>query len=137
MPSKRKIIEFHALLRELQLTENKADMLASFGVMSTKKLSEAEMDTLLERLRAQKPAPKEPSPALRRARSQVLKLLNEMDIYGWPRINAYLEDARIFGKRLNQTTDVDETKALVRKLRKMKRDRDKAVQAENYIATNS
>jgi hypothetical protein len=131
------IIEFHCLLRQTKQAENKGVMVASFGKESTKDLTTDELDTLITRLRDLIPATEDTPKPLRRARSTVLKLLEEMDVVGWKSVNAYLEDKRIFGKRLNATTDLDETKALARKLRVIKRQRDEKVQHENYLSTNN
>jgi hypothetical protein len=131
------IIEFHALLRQTGQTENKAVMVGSFGKESTRDLSTKQLEVLVGKLRELVPGDGHVTKALRKQRSIVLGLLQDMGIIGWDRVNPYLEDKRIFGKRLGSCFDIDETKALVRKLRTIARREEKKAQEENYLAKNN
>ena len=141
MPTKDRIISFHAALRAAQLTENKGDMLASYGVSSTKQLSNEQIDALIAKINEHTPPPKESTKAVRKARYVVLCLLTDMGVMkhsrDWDSVNAYLCQPQVFGRRLNQTEDVDELKQLQRKLRVLLKKRKEKIDLEDYHATNN
>ena len=141
MPNYKLIKRFHAALRAAQLTESKYDMLAAYGVESTKDLTDDQLEELIHKVNAHVKGPKEAPREVRQLRHQVLNLLTDLEVMkypnDWDSVNDFLEQPRIFGKRLNQSTDTAELKALVRKLRSMKRKRDTQLDEERYLTTNN
>lgn len=141
MLDKNRIRRFHAALSGAKMMNYKADMLAAYGVESSKDLSAEQADELIERLNGMVTIKrKEAPPQVRRMRSTVLTLINALGIYAtnndWERVNKFLMNPRIAGKLLYEMNH-EELKALARKLRAMKRKRDKEVQEENYQAANN
>jgi len=105
MNTQAKIRQFHAILAKKGLMDLKADILAGYGVESTKDLKEMQLDELINRLQTV-----QVSQELRDARSLVLNLLTKLDITGskedgWKRVNEYLLQPRIAGKMLYELTE--------------------------------
>jgi hypothetical protein len=118
----------------------KADLLSGYGVESTKDLTDEQAEELITRLNEMQTNRKEAPPQVRRARSVVLTLLTAMGIYGdnsdWSRVNRYLMDKRIAGKLMYEM-DLEELRALARKLRVIHRDQQKKIEQDDYLATNN
>jgi hypothetical protein len=105
MDTQAKIRQFHAILAKKGLMDLKVDLLASYGVESTKQLKESELDELINKLQSV-----QVSKELREARSLVLTLLNKLEISGnkidgWNAVNDYLLQPRISGKKLYDMTE--------------------------------
>lgn len=141
MPKYSLIKRFHAALIAAQLADSKYDMLASYGVESTKDLTDEQLLELIDKVNGHKPGPPEAPKPVRKLRHQVLNLLTDLEVMkypnDWDSVNAFLEQPRILGKRLNQTTDIAELKSLVAKLRSIKRKRDTKLDEERYLTTNN
>lgn len=120
--SQRNILyrKLHAMLSELGIAQSKRDLLSSYGVDSTRHLSDSELMHIVERVESMKLRKLNPDTRLRQLRSQVLTLLNHMNIYAtnndWNNVNAFLLDKRIAGKLLYELT-VNELEKLIPKLR--------------------
>jgi len=141
MLDKRRIIQLHAALNAAQALPFKADMLAAYGVESSKELTAAQADELIGRLNdMQEERKKEAPKATRKLRSQVLTLINQLGIYAdngdWSKVNQFLLKPKIAGKLLYEM-DKAELEALKRKLHAMVRKREKQIQEENFKATNN
>jgi len=141
MASKDRITAFHSALHAANAREYKADMLAGYGVESTKDLTNDQLDELIERLNdMQRKRKGEVPKAVRRQRSVILTILNKMGIYAdngdWSRVNAFLMQPRIAGKLLYEMNS-DELLALARKLRVIQRKQDENRQQEDYQARNN
>ena len=112
----KKIQQFHAILNKKGLMDMKSDIIAQYGVESTKELTLQQLNTLIDRLNGSEvPAP------VRKARSSVLHQLSKLGVTGsaedgFDRVNGYLCHPRIAGKTLYAMT-LDELKACTRKLR--------------------
>ncbi len=113
---KAKIKQFNAILATRGLMDLKRDIVAQYGVKSTKDLTESQLDEQIAILnQTDTPA------AIRAARSSVLHQLGKLGITGskedgWGRVNNYLLQPRIAGKTLYQM-DKKELEACARKLR--------------------
>ncbi|MBE9469006.1 MAG: hypothetical protein IMY72_11905 [Bacteroidetes bacterium] len=120
MTIKEKRVEVHKLLYRLGALQNKADVLASYGVKSTTELSNEEIDHLIYRLKLGLFNRRESPTDLRRWRSNALVYLNKIGIYAtnndWSDVNSFMLDNRICGKLLFELS-VEELKALCKKLR--------------------
>lgn len=119
----------------------KADMLGAYGVESSKDLTDEQADELTQRLNDMQLSRKKDTPRpIRSARSTALTLINSLGIYAtngdWSRVNQFLLQPRIAGKLLYEM-DLDELKALNRKLRSMIKKRQEQVQQEDYLASNN
>lgn len=141
MLDKARIRRLHAALNAANALDYKADMLAHYGVESSKQLSAEQADELIDSLNAQAKQKKSDAPQpVRRARSTVLTLLNSLGIYAdngdWGRVNAYLMQPRISGKLLYDH-DLEELKALARKLRVILKKQKALKEEENYQAANN
>jgi hypothetical protein len=140
MLDKDRIKRFHAALAGAKLMDYKADMLAAYGVESSKELSPRQADELIRRLNAMQSSRTKTPDNIRRARSVVLTLLNRLGIYAdngdWSTVNRFLLNPRIAGKMLYELNE-EELKALSRKLRAMIKKREDRIQEENYQAANN
>lgn len=140
MPTRDHIRRFHAALSGAKMKAYKADLLSGYGVESTKDLTDEQAEELITRLNEMQTNRKEAPPQVRRARSVVLTLLTAMGIYGdnsdWSRVNRYLMDKRIAGKLMYEM-DLEELRALARKLRVIHRDQQKKIEQDDYLATNN
>lgn len=141
MPDKTRLKRLHAALNAAGLMPNKPEMLASYGVDSSKDLTNEQADELTSRVNDFNSSKKKDTPRpIRRAQSTVLTLLNGLGIYAdngdWGRVNAYLLQPRIAGKLLYEM-NLDELKQLANKLRAIQR-KQKAEQEElDYLAANN
>ncbi len=141
-PSAQHIRRFYGLLRAAGLDHQKENMLAGYDAQSVKDLTLAQLLELCEALAKEADKKKEAkaSPEVRRWRSVCLDLLTTMGIYrdktSWPDVNKYLQQPRIAGKAMYDM-DVDELKALSRKLRLIAAKARKNAQTDNFLATNN
>lgn len=129
MLDNRRIRRFHAALSAAKLQAQKANLLAGYGVESSKDLTAAQADELTARLTEIAKTKKKDSPQpLRRQRSIVMTVMNELGIYAtagdWTRVNEFLLQPRIAGKLLYEMNE-EELKALQKKLRAMVNKRKK------------
>lgn len=110
-----KVKRLRAIWIKLGIDQHRESMLEPFGVSSTADLSVAQLDELIARYSDRKEEPR----AIRSLRSDILTLLNKLDIYkdnqDWAEVNNYLLQPRISGKLLFEHTE-PELKALRRKL---------------------
>lgn len=141
MLDKGRIKRLHAALAAAKMMEFKADMLSAYGVQSSKNLTITQADELIERLNTMQPQrTKEAPQPVRRARSTALTLINSLGIYAtngdWDKVNRFLLDPRIAGKLMYEM-DLEELKALSRKLRVMVKKRQAKQAEENFQATNN
>ncbi|MEO0627785.1 MAG: hypothetical protein AAFY91_12405 [Bacteroidota bacterium] len=140
MPTKDRIIRFHAALSGAKMMNYKADMLSAYGVESTKDLTNRQADELIDRLNKMQSNRKDAPPQVRRWWSVVLDLLTKLEVYSdnrdWSSVNRYLLDPRIAGKLLYEH-NLEELKALSKKLRKILKQREEATENEAYLATNN
>lgn len=140
----RLIVKFHILLKELKLEHEKDAMLSGYGVSSSKDLSAAELEALIQSLETLKEKYKEKtSPAVRRLRSQVLNNLANIGIVNegnaqnyWSRVNKYLSQPRIAGKLLYEMNEA-ELEACRRKLFAVAKEVKRREQDEKYWATHN
>ena len=130
----------HAILSNLGLKDSKADILAGYGVESSKDLSHAQMEELIASLKKMQKAKEEPSKATRQKRSAVLDLLTKLGIYkdnnDWQQVNKYLLDKRIAGKLMYDMTD-KELDALIRKLTAIHKKQEDQINAEKIWAVSN
>ena len=141
MSKTKKIARFHVLLSNLNLRAQKLSILYGFGVDSTKELTEEQLDQAIDRLvEIERGKTKEKPADIRKLRSQVLNHLTKLRIYqddgDWDRVNSFLMKPRIAGKLLYEM-NIDELKALTRKLYAMRRKIDEKKQENDYKATNN
>lgn len=112
--------KLYAVLNELGITHSKRDILASYGVDSTRHLSDTELIDVVDRVQNMKLQKLSADSRLRELRSQALTILNQMGIYAtnndWSQVNTFLMDNRIAGKLLYELT-VNELEKLMPKLR--------------------
>jgi hypothetical protein len=98
----------------------KADVLSPYGVERIRDLTEEQLDDLIARLNNMATNRKQAPEAVRKLRSTVLALLDDLGIKArdgqWQRVNQYLLLPRIAGKLLYEM-DQEELKACARKLR--------------------
>jgi len=104
MDTQAKIRQFHAILAKKGLLDLKHDIIAEYGVKSSKDLTEMQLDELINKLQTVSVTQE-----LRDARSKVLNLLNKLGITGskqdgWEKVNNYLLQPRISGKKLYEMT---------------------------------
>ena len=122
MDIKQKRRVAHALMHKIGALPNKQEVLAAYGVESTKDLSNQQIDDLIERLKQAVSKRYATSSDVRKWRSNVLLMLNKCGVYAdnndWTRVNKFLLDKRVAGKMLYEL-NVDEMKALYRKLVKI------------------
>jgi len=98
----------------------KADVLAPYGVERIRDLTEEQLDDLIVRLNNMADNRRQAPEALRKLRSTVLALLDDLGIKAregeWQRVNAYLMLPRIAGKLLYEMNET-ELKTCAKKLR--------------------
>ncbi len=139
--NKHKIRIFHAILARTGLMDYKKDMLAPYGVESTKELTERELDELISNLQRHEDERKQETDAqLRKLRSQVLNILQRMGIYktneDWRHVNNYLKQPRIAGKLLYEMS-IDELRSLIKKLRSIERKEAEKAEREKQLAQSN
>ena len=98
----------------------KADVLSPYGVERIRDLNEEQLDDLIQRLNNMTANRRQAPEAMRKLRSTVLALLDDLGIKArdgdWQRVNQYLLLPRIAGKLLYEINE-DELKATAKKLR--------------------
>lgn len=134
------IRRFHALLGQLRMRQHKADILAGYGVESTKDLTEAQLLELVTGLERQRDHRQDAPLEIRRRRAKILDLLTQMGIYkdarSWKRVNEFLLQPRIAGKLLFDM-DADELDALRKKLFVIHRKQEEERQKDQYWASQN
>lgn len=135
-----KIRRFHALLAKTGKMAAKQDILAGYGVSSTKDLMAEDLDELIKVLQnAESQKPDTPR-HIRRRRSIVLDLLSKIGIYNdnrdWEKVNNFLLQPRIAGKLLYHMNE-DELKALCRKLHSILKKKIEKQEHEEFFAKNN
>lgn len=135
-----RIRRFHALLAKTGRMSAKADMLAGYGVTSTKDLYAEELDELIAYLEKIEVEKKEPPKHIRKLRSTVLDVLAKMGVYSdsgdWQQVNNFLSQPRIAGKLLYEMNE-EEMKFLVRKLHAILKKKIEKQQREEFFAKNN
>jgi hypothetical protein len=126
MEKSQLIQQFHAILSAKGIMDMKSEIVGSYGVKSTKDLSEIQLTEIISNLNNQQ------NQLIIKKRSEVLDLLGVLDVrgsklIGWDYVNNYLLQPRISGKKLYEMS-VDELKDCAKRLRMIisKRDADKA-----------
>lgn len=118
--NKRLLSRFHVLLQQSGNTAHKADILAGYGVESSKDLDAEQLAELCDALATQVADKKKPPEALRKARSVVLALLQDLGVTArngnWDGVNRYLSLPQIAGKVLYDMSE-QELKECAKKLR--------------------
>ena len=105
-PHSRKVRILRAIWIKMGIDQYRADILSAYGVVSTRDLSELQLDELIAKYSAEynRPANDE----IRALRSDVLSLLQKIGVYAtnndWSAVNQYLLSNRIAGKLLFQLT---------------------------------
>ena len=140
LTNKRKLLG--QLLVERGLMNHKLDVLSPYGVEQIRDLSADQLDELidgLKRVERKKPA-KEVPVEVRKARSTVLNLLDDIGIKGkgkdWSAVNNYLLQPRISGKVLYEMS-LEELKTCAVKLRAVIRWKADKIEQENKQALNN
>ena len=130
------------LLVERGLMSHKLDVLSPYGVERIRDLNADQLDELidgLKRVERKKPAKEVPA-EVRKARSTVLNLLDDMGIKGkgkdWSAVNNYLLQPRIAGKMLYEMS-LEELKTCAVKLRAVIRWKADKIEQENKQALNN
>jgi hypothetical protein len=139
MPSKDNIRRFHAALSGAGMMKQKAVILESYGVESTKDLTDEQCAEAIERLNEMKANRYEgASAAIRAKRAIILNLATQLGKYDphervsglrWQSLNRFLQNKRIAGKLLYELSGPELDK-LARKLRAMLAKHDVIVDAE-------
>jgi hypothetical protein len=127
MSKKSKIIVFHTLLYRTYMMAFKKDMLKSYGVKSTKDLTEYQLDELIVTLQDLEKSKRKPETEETKAwRHKVLRVIAQCGIntQDWNEVNAFVCQPRIAGKHLYKCT-IDELKTLHRKLHNVAKEKEK------------
>lgn len=129
--------KFHALLRELKLSDQKEAILEGYGYESTRDLPLDLLEDAINRLVTLRDGTKSDT---RKLRSSVLCLLQSLGIYenknSWARVNEYLLQPRIAGKLLYQMTDQELIDLRV-KLNSILSKQEKTINQERKLAINN
>lgn len=128
-----KIKWFHVLLYRTHMMRNKPDMLAAYGVESSKHLTDDALDELIAYLVDLEGKKKENTAIeLRTWRHKVLRMVAAcgIDTQDWNKVNAFVCQPRIAGKHLYECK-IDELKSLHRKLHNVAE--QKAIQAKKEM----
>jgi len=142
MTTTERIRHFHALLANVGIMDQKSAILEGYGVVSTKDLSDAQLDQVNDRLRAMQQSKNAPVSAIRRKRSAVLEQLEILGVYKardpkkWESVNAYLLNKRICGKLLYELNETQLTTLAV-KLRMIAKKQAEVIQEDNFLAANN
>ncbi len=136
MTKKDKIKWFHVLLYRTHMMANKADMLASYGVSSSKDLSDRDLDELidyLKRIYEEKESTKKKE--IRQWRHKVLRMVAKcgIDTQDWNKVNAFMCQPRIAGKHLYEC-DLQKLKVMHRKLHNVAQEKEKKAKEERFKA---
>lgn len=126
------------MLTERGLMQHKEDVLSRYGVTRIRDLDGRQLDEMIDGLKLVQKA--DVPPDMRRARSIVLSLLDDMGIKAkngnWQPVNDYLMQPRIAGKVLPQMT-LEELKTCAKRLRAVKKWRaEKAEDMERLAREN-
>lgn len=116
------IRQFYYLLNDLQLQEQKQNLIEQYGVDSVKDMTVSQLGELcgsLHKLQAkQNKKNNETPPEIRKKRSVIINLLDQLGIYtgknSWPRVNQYLDDPRIAGKQMWRMSEEELDKLAVK-----------------------
>jgi hypothetical protein len=129
--------KFHALLRELNIMDQKEAILEGYGYESARDLPDHLLEDAIHRLVQHRDGA---NAGIRRLRSDILCILQDMGIYqnnnSWSRVNEYLLNPKIAGKLLYQMDD-DELTALRVKLNSILSKQGKKVIQERKAAQNN
>jgi len=135
----KEIRKFYYLINDLNIKEQKENLISGYGVDSIKDLSVSQLQELNGGLlKIQHKRNKvEVSPEIRAKRSVVINLLEQLGIYkgkhSWPKVNSFLDKPKIAGKQMYQM-DLDELVKLSKKLRAMIEKDNKKIKKENSVA---
>lgn len=114
----------------------KADVLSPYGVERIRDLNEEQLDDLIQRLNNMTANRRQAPEAMRKLRSTVLALLDDLGIKArdgdWKRVNQYLMLPRIAGKLLYEMNEA-ELKATAKKLRAILNKRRKEEQSSERM----
>lgn len=130
---------FYALLKQAGVSANKEDILSGYGVDSANDLSIIQMDEILNTLQNLADGRDKATPEIRKARSRVLTLCTDLGVFNgsnWKALNEFLTQKRIAGKLL-YLCDIDELKALNKKLSGMLRQRIAKVEEDTKKAISN
>lgn len=120
----KKLQQLHLTLIKLKAVQYKGMIVGRYDVESSKDLTDAQLDDLLNSLEAGAANKYTTDKGVKTWRSNVLVQLNKYGIYtdnsDWSRVNEFLLDKRVAGKLLYEL-NVDEMKDLVKKLISMTR----------------
>lgn len=128
-----KIKRINTLIYACRLTANRPDILALWGAKTFDDMTDSDLAQCGSFMEfAYRCKTTEPSPSLRKGRSQVMTLLNRAGKHAtphdWTEVNRYLLQRKICGRLLYMLDSV-ELAALIRKLRAIVDKQDKAVGA--------
>lgn len=136
----QRIRVFHGLLKEAGLIKQKYNLLEGYGVESTKDLKLEELEELISYVRSHITRKNETPTYIRKKRSVIMTLLNELGIYknsnDWDNVNAYMMKPQIAGKLLYEMNGEDLDK-LARKLRAIIKKKEAVIKVENFKALNN
>lgn len=129
-----------AILHRCGLLEHKESILVAYGSESVRDLTEAQLDDLIKELRIVEQNRYNAPPEIRKQRSIILGLLDEMGVKAvngnWNPVNNLLKNPRIAGKVLYMMNE-EELKACAKRIRAMKGKLDASIEQENFIAKNN
>jgi len=129
------------MLIERGLMTQKEAILSQYGVDRIRDLTTQQLDSLIDGLKliaipAQAARP-DVAPEIRKARSLVLSLLDDLGVKAksgnWQPVNDYLMQPRIAGKRLDKMTE-QELKACATRLRMVAKKQAKSIDEDNRKA---
>lgn len=130
------------LLNERGLMAHKAAVLSPYGVERIRDLDARQFDHLIDglmKVERKKPV-KDVAPEIRKGRSVVLSLLDDLGIKpkkgNWQAVNDYLKSPKIAGKVLYEMTEA-ELKACAKRLRVVKRWKEVKVDLDNRLARDN
>ncbi len=141
MATSTELARFHVLLDQAGLKKQKANILAGQGVESSKDLTTAQIEAVCLYLQTEAEKRNAATPIIRRHRSNILNLLTGLGFTpsgwdGWQKVNEFLKRPQIAGKLLYEC-DLDQLKALEKKLYALLRQREEKIKAENRLAQNN
>lgn len=129
-----------AILGRCGLLQHKESILVAYGTDSLRELNETQLDDLINELRTVEQNRYNAPPEIRKQRSIILGLLDEMGVKAvkgnWNRVNEVLKNPRIAGKVLYMMNE-EELKACAKRIRAMKGKLDTKIEEENFIAKNN
>lgn len=126
----RKVRAIRAIWHKMGIDQYRADILSAYGVISTKDLTNAQLDELIKKYSQEYNRPANDD--IRKLRSEILTLLQKLGIYAtnndWTAVNNYLLSDKIAGKLLMQLS-IDEMLKLRKKLHSIT-DKNEVTKAE-------